>query len=42
MWIVEFTDEFEEWWDRRSMSIPADDDIYDEYLNELREEGLIE
>lgn len=28
-----------EWYD---WAIPAADDLYDEYLNELREEGLIE
>ena len=36
VWEVEVTDQF-----RTGTTIPIADDLYDEYLDELRKEGLI-
>lgn len=51
MWEVEYTDQFEQWWatlavDQRSRtSVAVDllipDDLYDQHLADLRDEGLI-
>ena len=38
VWEVEVTDQFRDWYDR---TIPIADDLYDEYLDERRKEGLI-
>ncbi len=48
-WEVEVTDQFLEWWTALSISqqesvdaaIPAADALYDDHLEELRDEGLI-
>jgi hypothetical protein len=45
-WEVEYTDEFGAWWEMLSEAeqravIPEADRLYDEHLEELREEGEI-
>ncbi len=43
-WEVEYTDEFKQWWQQLSDSQQdaVADSLYDEHLEELRKEGLIE
>lgn len=41
-WEVEYTDEFEEWWFTLTENVPVADRLYDEHLNELKREGLID
>ncbi len=40
MWDIEFTDEFEAWWDSLD-AVPEADRLYDEHLRQLREEGWL-
>ncbi|MEH6672038.1 hypothetical protein [Halopseudomonas sp.] len=59
VWEVEYTDEFGDWWERRSAilliggdktgddrwydeNVPLADRLYDEHLEDLKREGLID
>jgi hypothetical protein len=59
LWEVEYTDEFGDWWERRSAilligvdkagddrwydeNVPLADRLYDEHLEDLKREGLID
>ncbi len=41
VWDVEVTDQFVEWNKWYEWAVPLADDLYDEFLEELRTEGLI-